>query len=75
MAKWRTRPSPSPGRRSDTVPPTRLEAAKQVAEAAVNAYADRAGMPPAAAAKPAAPAGPVVRVTRGKNTVEEQVGR
>jgi len=24
MAKWRTRPSPSPGRRSDTVPPTRL---------------------------------------------------
>lgn len=58
-----------------TVPPTRLEAAKQVAEAAVNAYADRAGMPPAAAAKPAAPAGPVVRVTRGKNTVEEQVGR
>ena len=57
-----------------TVPPTRLEAAKQVAEAAVNAYADRAGMPSAKAA-PAAPSGPVVRVTRGKNTVEEQVGR
>ena len=59
-----------------TVPPTRLEAAKQVAEAAVNAYADRAGMPAASAPpRPAAPAGPVVRVTRGKNTVEEQVGR
>ncbi len=59
-----------------TVPPTKLEAAKQVAEAAVNAYADRAGMPAASAApRPAAPAGPVVRVTRGKNTVEEQVGR
>lgn len=59
-----------------TVPPTKLEAAKQVAEAAVNAYADRAGMPAASAPpRPAAPVGPVVRVTRGKNTVEEQVGR
>ncbi|MDP3908080.1 Flp pilus assembly protein CpaB [Novosphingobium sp.] len=56
-----------------TVPPTRLEAAKQMVETAVNAYADRAGAPLAAA--PSAPVGPVVRVTRGKNTVEEQVGR
>jgi pilus assembly protein CpaB len=58
-----------------SVPPTKLEVAKQVAEAAVNAYADRAGVPPAGAPAVVVPTGPVVRVTRGKNTVAEEVGR
>ena len=61
-----------------SVPPSRVDAAKQMMSGIVNAIAGAAtGAPPAAGgARPVAavPAGPVVRVTRGKSTVEEPVG-
>jgi pilus assembly protein CpaB len=56
-------------------PPNPERAAQAAASAVANTLADRAGLPPAGAAqKPSAPAGPTVRITRGKNTVVEQVG-
>jgi pilus assembly protein CpaB len=62
--------------------PNPEQTAKTFATTFANTVADRAGLPPAprAGGRPsAAPAGayrpaPVVRVTRGKNTTEEQVG-
>jgi pilus assembly protein CpaB len=46
---------------------------KTAASTIANTLADRAGMPAAGAAKPV-PAGPVVRVTRGKTTTVEAAG-
>lgn len=59
-----------------SMPMSAEEAAKKVVAEAVNQVTERAGLPPAAAgpAAPRAPTGPVVRVTRGKQTDEVQVG-
>lgn len=51
-----------------TMPRTRSDMAGEIVSTAVNAYADRAGVP-------AMPSGPTVRVTRGKTTTVEPVGR
>lgn len=55
-----------------SIPPTGEEAAKQVVTAMTNAFG--AALPGAGAMRPV-PAGPVVRVTRGKSTTEETVGK
>lgn len=52
--------------------PTRVDAAKQAANVFASTIATAAG--PVRGSAPAAPAGPVVRVTRGKTTVVEPVG-
>lgn len=56
-----------------TVPMQPDQAARQAMQAA-NSVAERAGMPGIGAPAPAAPTGPVVRVTRGKATSEVPVG-
>lgn len=58
-----------------TMPPTKSDQARQVAQTYANTIADRAGLQ-RGAARPGDPVqtGPVVRVTRGKTTVVEPVG-
>jgi pilus assembly protein CpaB len=53
-----------------SVPASAEDMAKKMMNTAINAVADRAGMPAAPV-----PTGPVVRVTRGKNVTEVPVGR
>ncbi len=55
-------------RKSQPVSPD--QAAQKMMSTAINAIADRAGLPSASV-----PRGPIVRVTRGKNTTEVPVGR
>lgn len=62
-----------------SMPASPLASAKQFASSFANAIMDRAGAPPAAAGGGSAAAsvvkpGPMVRVTRGKNTVLESAG-
>ncbi len=54
--------------------PSRTDTVRQAASAIANTIADRAGMPPAGRGGAYSRPGPVVRVTRGKVTVEETVG-
>lgn len=58
--------------------PSQQSAANQVVKSVTNAIASFAGAaggtPAASMPRPAAPVGPVVRVTRGKSTTEEPVG-
>ena len=65
VSRFQRRTAPNPER-----------TAQVVASTVANTLADRAGLPPAGSGRAAAsaPSGPVVRVTRGKNTVVEQVG-
>jgi pilus assembly protein CpaB len=56
-----------------TMPPSPDQMAKSVISSAVNAFADRAGLPPAGKAAPAAKPVVTVRVSRGKTTTEEPV--
>jgi pilus assembly protein CpaB len=57
-----------------SIPKSPEERAKAMATTVMNAAMDRAGLPPAAAAKAPVSTGPVVRVTRGKSTTEVEVG-